>query len=791
MAHGFGTSRRLALGFGALVALFAAASAVALAGSARVHDGLAETRRREEGVRLSLELASAVRDQYAHQAHTIIIGDASHLGFYGEARSTVARLTRALRQAAERPEERALVDSIDAGEPAARPDLPRADRPGGAARRSRARPGGARAGPARRDADPGPHPGARRAVRGVDPRGARRRSRRCERRTRRFLVALLVAAPLVAIAVSLLIARSIAVPVARLEAGAARIAAGDLEARIEVRGAPELEALAGRWNEMTAALKEHQQRLVESEKLAGIGRLAAGVAHEINNPLGVILGYAKLLARKADGAAVAEDLAVIEEETLRAKEIVDGLLDLSRPLPAGRGAGGPARARGRGGLAPRRGAAPRRRGRLGGRGRERAGPPGEAPAGAREPRAERGRGGGRGRPRRGAARGARRERRGRGRGLRAGDPARAARPPLRALLHDEAARDRPRPRGLARDRARARRRPRGGRRRRRAARGSRCGCRCGERGRPEPWRSSRVLVVDDKENMRKLVARILEEAFAVEEAEDGARALSLVATRPYDVVVTDIRMPGADGFELLAAVKARAPATEVVIMTGYATVQDAVARDEAGRLRLPREAVRPGRRARGRDAGGASTSGSSTPTRRAAAPGERGLVPRPRRTQRADAGGLPAAREGGGGGRDRAPHRRDRHREGARRAGDPLPLGAPRAALRAGELRRAPRRSSSRASCSATRAARSPARRPRRPASSRRRRAGRSSSTRSASCRSPAQVKLNRALQEKEIRRVGGNQAIAGRRPRDRGDPPRPARGGPGGPASARTSSTG
>jgi DNA-binding NtrC family response regulator len=88
----------------------------------------------------------------------------------------------------------------------------------------------------------------------------------------------------------------------------------------------------------------------------------------------------------------------------------------------------------------------------------------------------------------------------------------------------------------------------------------------------------RVLVVDDKENMRRLVARILADAggYAVDEAEDGARALALVATRPYDVVVTDIRMPGADGFELLAAVKARDPAVEVVLMTGYATVQDAV-----------------------------------------------------------------------------------------------------------------------------------------------------------------------------------------------------------------------
>ena len=87
---------------------------------------------------------------------------------------------------------------------------------------------------------------------------------------------------------------------------------------------------------------------------------------------------------------------------------------------------------------------------------------------------------------------------------------------------------------------------------------------------------SRVLVVDDKPNMVTLLARVLGDGFEVETAPDGARALALVASRPWDVVLTDIRMPGADGFELLAAVKARAPATEVVLMTGYATVQDAV-----------------------------------------------------------------------------------------------------------------------------------------------------------------------------------------------------------------------
>ncbi|HQR30971.1 MAG TPA: ATP-binding protein [Anaeromyxobacteraceae bacterium] len=83
---------------------------------------------------------------------------------------------------------------------------------------------------------------------------------------------------------------------------------------------------------MTASLQEHQDRLVRSEKLAGIGRLAAGVAHEINNPLAVILGYVRLMRKKAEGP-LAEELRIVEEEAVRARDIVEGLLDLSRPLP--------------------------------------------------------------------------------------------------------------------------------------------------------------------------------------------------------------------------------------------------------------------------------------------------------------------------------------------------------------------------------------------------------------------------------------------------------------------------
>ena len=87
---------------------------------------------------------------------------------------------------------------------------------------------------------------------------------------------------------------------------------------------------------------------------------------------------------------------------------------------------------------------------------------------------------------------------------------------------------------------------------------------------------ARVLVVDDKENMLRLFAKMLGDTYQLSTAADGERALSLIATEEFDVVVTDLRMPGADGFEVLRALKARSPSTEVVLMTGYATIGDAV-----------------------------------------------------------------------------------------------------------------------------------------------------------------------------------------------------------------------
>jgi DNA-binding NtrC family response regulator len=88
---------------------------------------------------------------------------------------------------------------------------------------------------------------------------------------------------------------------------------------------------------------------------------------------------------------------------------------------------------------------------------------------------------------------------------------------------------------------------------------------------------ARVLVCDDKENFTKLFRRILpEDRFDVTTAPDGDRAVALIAAVSFDVIVTDIRMPGADGRAVLREARARDADVEVVLMTAFATVPDAV-----------------------------------------------------------------------------------------------------------------------------------------------------------------------------------------------------------------------
>ena len=151
-----------------------------------------------------------------------------------------------------------------------------------------------------------------------------------------------------------LAARRIVAPIESLTNGARAIAGGDLDTRIPPAGRDELGTLAGAFNDMAASLarsqaeltgkhaalsqahqelREMQEQLLRSERLAAIGQLAAGVSHEIDNPVGIILGLAELLLEETppDDPRHA-DLQAIVAECRRCKRITGGLLGFARPV---------------------------------------------------------------------------------------------------------------------------------------------------------------------------------------------------------------------------------------------------------------------------------------------------------------------------------------------------------------------------------------------------------------------------------------------------------------------------
>jgi len=156
--------------------------------------------------------------------------------------------------------------------------------------------------------------------------------------------------------ISYLTTSSIIKPLKKLLAATEKVAQGDLSHRITIKSEDELGKLAESFNRMTEELqkategylsctrtledkveektkelKEAQNLIIQSEKLTSLGKLAAGIAHEINNPLTSILINSNLISEKAgDNEKLKENLQLIIDETARCSKIVTGLLEFSR-----------------------------------------------------------------------------------------------------------------------------------------------------------------------------------------------------------------------------------------------------------------------------------------------------------------------------------------------------------------------------------------------------------------------------------------------------------------------------
>jgi len=146
-----------------------------------------------------------------------------------------------------------------------------------------------------------------------------------------------------AVVICYFLSKGLARPANDLMLAAQRLAAGDLKHRVQPDDSTDEIRMLGRtFNLMAASIEERDEKLrqcaqeevMKSQRLAMIGRLAAGVAHEINNPLTGVLTFSHLLREKENlDEQDREDLDVIIKETARAGEIVRGLLDFARERP--------------------------------------------------------------------------------------------------------------------------------------------------------------------------------------------------------------------------------------------------------------------------------------------------------------------------------------------------------------------------------------------------------------------------------------------------------------------------
>ncbi len=133
--------------------------------------------------------------------------------------------------------------------------------------------------------------------------------------------------------VGIFFANSIERPIKHLTNATEAVAKGDLRWQVKVETVDEIGKLAAAFNQMTKDLRESQERLILSEKLASLGTMAAGMAHEIKNPLVSVRTFTQMLDKKWDDPEFRKKfMNLIPQEITRINRIAESLLKFGRPM---------------------------------------------------------------------------------------------------------------------------------------------------------------------------------------------------------------------------------------------------------------------------------------------------------------------------------------------------------------------------------------------------------------------------------------------------------------------------
>ncbi len=321
-------ARRLAVSFALVSVVAVAMCGMLMATIGEVAGLVANMQTQEAAIRESLVLATAVREQYIHQAHWIIEQDAEHLEHYDEwvervrdGAETLAPLVpdRERWRVAQVLSDSDALDEIFSA--LLVPAIKQGDDVSVVRLHKQANELSQRA---TKQAD-----FIARAVEqemAMDHTSATRAAR----------MGLLTGASCVLLVLGLSVVftirlrRAVLEPLQVLSNAARRFGSGDFTSRVGRVGEGELRAVATAFDRMAEELQAREARLIETERMAAIGQLAAGVAHEVNNPIQVIRGYLKTMGPDTPPEVLGEELKILDEEASACQRIAEDLVAFAR-----------------------------------------------------------------------------------------------------------------------------------------------------------------------------------------------------------------------------------------------------------------------------------------------------------------------------------------------------------------------------------------------------------------------------------------------------------------------------